>query len=208
VAARRARIAKSSSEDRKGRLLEAAITEFAGRGLAGARVDSIARSAEANKQLLYHYFGDKAQLEREVISAVMRRQDEEDEKHPKASSLKEYVAQRCRRGSIGTLGGLWARLLAWEALEHGASGVVHFEQRRARYDERVIGPIRDSQAAGEIDDKFDPNFLALAIFAIELIPRVLPNVTRMVTGYSGDEPEFTDELAHIMEELVVHLSRI
>jgi AcrR family transcriptional regulator len=44
------------------RLFEAASHEFAERGLAGARVDRIAARAQANKQLIYAYFGDKGRL--------------------------------------------------------------------------------------------------------------------------------------------------
>lgn len=41
------------------KLLQAARQEFARSGLAGARVDVIAAKAGVNKQLVYHYFGDK-----------------------------------------------------------------------------------------------------------------------------------------------------
>jgi len=41
------------------KLLTAARREFAQSGLAGARVDEIAARAGVNKQLVYHYFGDK-----------------------------------------------------------------------------------------------------------------------------------------------------
>jgi TetR/AcrR family transcriptional regulator len=41
------------------KLLIAARREFARNGLAGARVDEIAAQAGVNKQLVYHYFGDK-----------------------------------------------------------------------------------------------------------------------------------------------------
>ncbi|MGB5904792.1 MAG: TetR/AcrR family transcriptional regulator [Xanthobacteraceae bacterium] len=40
-------------------MLVAARREFARNGLAGARVDEIAAQAGVNKQLVYHYFGDK-----------------------------------------------------------------------------------------------------------------------------------------------------
>ncbi len=49
------------------RLLDAATVEFAEHGLAGARVDRIAAAAEANKQLIYAYFGNKRQLFDAVI---------------------------------------------------------------------------------------------------------------------------------------------
>ena len=44
------------------KILVAARQEFAKYGLAGARVDEIAAHAGVNKQLLYHYFGDKDSL--------------------------------------------------------------------------------------------------------------------------------------------------
>jgi AcrR family transcriptional regulator len=44
------------------RILDAATSEFAAKGLAGARVDEIARRARVNKRMLYHYFGDKEAL--------------------------------------------------------------------------------------------------------------------------------------------------
>lgn len=44
------------------RLLEAAATEFAAHGYAGARVARIARRARANQRMVYHYFGSKEGL--------------------------------------------------------------------------------------------------------------------------------------------------
>jgi AcrR family transcriptional regulator len=46
----------------KARLLDAAFAEFAQYGLAGARVDRIAEAAQANKRLIYVYYGSKEQL--------------------------------------------------------------------------------------------------------------------------------------------------
>jgi len=43
----------------RGRILDAALAEFARHGLGGARVDRIAERAGANKRMLYYYFGDK-----------------------------------------------------------------------------------------------------------------------------------------------------
>lgn len=51
----------------KKRLLDAALDEFAERGLSGARVDRIAENACANKQAIYAYFGSKEGLFRAVL---------------------------------------------------------------------------------------------------------------------------------------------
>ena len=52
------------------KLLTAARREFAQNGLAGARVDEIAARAGVNKQLVYHYFGDKDALYLDVLEWV------------------------------------------------------------------------------------------------------------------------------------------
>ena len=44
------------------RILEAALSEFAERGLAGARTERIASAAGVNKALLYYYFDSKEKL--------------------------------------------------------------------------------------------------------------------------------------------------
>jgi Transcriptional regulator len=51
-------------------LLSTAISEFAEKGFAGARVDEIANRAGVNKQLLYHHFGNKDDLYRVVLETV------------------------------------------------------------------------------------------------------------------------------------------
>lgn len=51
-------------------ILDAARDEFAGHGLAGARVDRIAASASVNKRLIYYYFGSKDDLFTAVLEAA------------------------------------------------------------------------------------------------------------------------------------------
>jgi TetR/AcrR family transcriptional regulator len=51
-------------------LLHASVVEFAEKGFAGARVDEIAQRAGVNKQLVYHYFGNKDELYREALESV------------------------------------------------------------------------------------------------------------------------------------------
>ena len=53
---------KRSAAATKARILEAALSEFATRGFAGARVDVIAGAARANKRMLYAYVGNKDAL--------------------------------------------------------------------------------------------------------------------------------------------------
>ena len=52
------------------RILEAATREFARLGLGGARVDTIATRAKANKRMIYHYFGSKNNLFLAVLESA------------------------------------------------------------------------------------------------------------------------------------------
>ena len=54
-------------DDTKRRILAAAKVEFAKKGLGGARVDDIAARAKANKRMMYHYFGNKDDLFKQVV---------------------------------------------------------------------------------------------------------------------------------------------
>jgi TetR/AcrR family transcriptional regulator len=54
------------------RILSSAIREFASKGFAGARVDSIARGAEVNKAMIYYHFSSKDKLYEEALAFQMR----------------------------------------------------------------------------------------------------------------------------------------
>ncbi|MBB3999436.1 TetR/AcrR family transcriptional regulator [Aureimonas pseudogalii] len=59
-------------ERTKAAIFEAARREFADKGLAGARIDVVARRAGTNKRMIYHYFGDKDALYLAVIEENYR----------------------------------------------------------------------------------------------------------------------------------------
>lgn len=50
------------SDGTKGKILSAALEEFANHGLSGARVDRIALSASVNKAMIYYHFSSKKEL--------------------------------------------------------------------------------------------------------------------------------------------------
>jgi TetR/AcrR family transcriptional regulator len=79
------------------KLLTAARREFADRGLAGARVDDIAARAGVNKQLVYHYFGDKDALYLAVLEWVYEEIREQERKLnleglPPEQAIRKLVA--------------------------------------------------------------------------------------------------------------------
>lgn len=54
------------------RIIMAAMREFAEHGLAGARVDRLARRASINKAMIYYHFSSKEDLYKETIAEVYR----------------------------------------------------------------------------------------------------------------------------------------
>ena len=63
------------SAETRARILDAALSEFALHGLAGARTERIATAADVNKALLYYYFESKEKLylaALEMIAAKVR----------------------------------------------------------------------------------------------------------------------------------------
>jgi len=67
-------------EERPGQILEAALAEFGERGLAGARLDDIARRAGVAKGTIYLYFPNKEALFREVVLTTIVARIEEVER--------------------------------------------------------------------------------------------------------------------------------
>lgn len=57
-------------EQSRAAILQAAVREFSREGVAGARIDAIARAARVNKALLYYYFKDKEALYSAVLDHV------------------------------------------------------------------------------------------------------------------------------------------
>jgi len=61
------------SAETRTRILDAALSEFAAHGLAGARTEQIAAAAGVNKALLYYYFESKEKLYAAALETVSAR---------------------------------------------------------------------------------------------------------------------------------------
>ena len=125
-------------------IFDAATAEFATHGIAGARVDRIAASAGANKQLIYTYFGNKRLLFEAVVSENVRTFLEAVPFT--ATDLPTWVGDAfdyfVEHPEVAQLG-------AWHALEPGES-----RHRIAAIEEAIaerVRHIRRAQAAGIVN---------------------------------------------------------
>lgn len=69
---------RRDAERTRRNILAAAVVEFTAKGLAGARVDAIAKRAKANKRMLYAYFGNKEALWLAALESVYAAMREEE----------------------------------------------------------------------------------------------------------------------------------
>ncbi len=169
------------------KILGAALREFSAKGLAGARVDVIARGAGVNKRMLYHYFGNKDGL----FSAVLRQKIAQREallasapKDP-AATLAYWFDAACQDRD-------WFRLLGWEALQGTDRNLVHQRYRRT-VARRAVASIRARQDQGLLPADLDPGHLLLSLMALTAYPLAFPQSTRLVTGRSVSNPVFQRE---------------
>ena len=140
----------------KARLLDAALSEFAEHGIAGARVDRIAEQAGANKRLLYVYYGNKEQLFQTVVGQALGELADAvpftpDDLPGYAAALFDYLIAHPQLMRLGT----------WKLLERPEVAPAEVDAYRAKLE--AIGHV---QRAGHLSSALDP--VDLLIFALAL----------------------------------------
>lgn len=83
----------------------------------------------------------------------------------------------------------WLGYLMRESLAYGSGPIPH-EADRVKVIQAQVDEVRRRQAAGVVSAEFDPELLRLLDFAMVTYPRLLPQITRMVTGTAPDDPRF------------------
>jgi AcrR family transcriptional regulator len=179
------------------RILEAALAEFAEKGFAGARVDAIADSASINKRMLYHYFGDKEGLFREVLRKKMTQRRAWNLATPDdpMSSLPYWfdLARKDRN---------WVRLLEWEALQFANRKLID-ESRRSKSARESVQRIQGRQKLGHLSSEMDAGAMLLGMIALSWFPVAFPQLTRLITGESAEDEEFIRKHRAFLERVAV-----
>jgi len=182
-------------ERTRARILSAALREFAANGFAGARVDVIARRASINKRMLYHYFGNKEHLFREVLRLKMaeRQAWAETLSGDPAESLIFWFEAACKDRD-------WVRLFEWEALQDADGKVIDEDLRRAAT-ARGLERIRSRQARGQISADLDPRHVMLAMRSLTMFPAAFPQLTRLIMGCAVSDRTFQRERAAFLRKI-------
>ena len=171
---------RAQPEQTRAAILNAAIAEFAGEGVEGARTDAIARAAKVNKALLYYYFKDKETLYGAALESVFE---------GLTQRITEVLARDLPpRESICAFVGAhfdfiashaaYPRMVQREMMRAGRQGSPHIKRIVERYLRPTFGRLREvmleGMARGEIR-KVDPlevlpSLIALNIFYFTAAP--------------------------------------
>jgi AcrR family transcriptional regulator len=174
------------------RILDAAAEEFADHGVGGARVARIAKAAGANKERLYHYFGNKDELFAAVLEDAMR-QIVAAEPFA-ADDLGAYVAAMVEfHRQHPTL----IRLLLAEARAQSPGPLLLERERSSHYADRVEA-VRGAQQQGNVRDDLDPRTIVYLVLALVVTAEALPQLTELILG-----PDASVRLRQALDVLLV-----
>jgi EmrB/QacA subfamily drug resistance transporter len=120
----------------------------------------------------------------DVLSHITERRTLRTQQAP--LSPGEFLAFHFRAAKADTA---WLQYLMREALAYGHQTVPH-ESERVPVIRAQVEEVRRRQAEGLLPADMDPALLRLLGFALVGYPRLLPQVTRMATTMSPDDPKF------------------
>ncbi|WP_327183940.1 TetR family transcriptional regulator [Streptomyces sp. NBC_01334] len=164
-------------EATRARIFDAAVAEFARYGIAGARIDRIAAEAKANKQLIYAYFGNKAELFSQVLgrsmvdlaSAVPVDPDDID---GWLDRLMDYHAAHPEL----------LRLLYWEGIQYGSTELLPDEAQRQQHYALKVAAVQEAQDRGVISDAIPARDLFFLLIAMANWAAFVPQMSRILAG--------------------------
>ncbi|GAB3979926.1 TetR family transcriptional regulator [Actinoallomurus acanthiterrae] len=138
------------ADSTRDRIVTAATAEFSRYGIAGARIDRIAKAAKTSKERVYAYFGGKEDLYRFVSARELAAVAEATRLDPTdlpgyAGRIHDYFAAHPER----------FRLMAWGRLELGDTGRPADDAIRQTIAHKAE-QLRKAQEAGHLDPAWDP----------------------------------------------------
>ena len=162
-----ARLAAAKRPATVQRILQAAENVFAEQGLAGARIDAIARAAHVNKALLYYYFRSKEELHRCTLNMLFGQlQAQMGSALDRSASPREQL--------VGYVNGFfdfvvahpnYPRLVQREVMGRGAALDWIVQEYFQPLYRRLAAAVRAGTARGEIR-RVDPQQTVLTLIAM------------------------------------------
>jgi len=139
-----------SPDSTRDRILTAARAEFARHGIAGARIDRIAKAAKTSKERVYAYFDSKESLYRVISAQELAAVAEATRMDPAdlpgyAGRIHDHFAAHPER----------YRIMSWGQLELGTDDAPPDDAIQQTMKHK-IDQLRQAQQAGQLDPAWDP----------------------------------------------------
>jgi AcrR family transcriptional regulator len=186
---------------RRERILAAALEQFAEKGFAAVRIDELAASAGANKQLIYYYFGGKSELYDAAFDRLIELTAPSWAELEAAPTLALAIQRFRQQDSPADV--IWHRFLAWEGVEQaGRDKGIRLEQVRTETWQRLVKVVQKAQARGELAENLDAGMFALLLTSFIGTPLVLPQLAKMITRTEPDSDEFARRQGGMFDALL------
>lgn len=178
------RVRQRDPERTRQALLDAALTEFAAKGIAGARVSEIAARAGVNKQLISYHFDGKQGLYDALAERWLAQEREfADPSLPLGELVAEYARASVEQREL-------TRLFVRECLEDSTLPAAVAEAGADGEEPPEVADLRRRQQAGELDPRLDPAFVMIALQGAASAGASFPGDVRRFTGLEPDSAEF------------------
>lgn len=170
----------SGGDTTRERILTAAMEEFARHGIAGARVDRIAKLARTSKERVYAYFRGKDALyaavaAREHVVIAEATQLDPSDLPGYAGRLFDYFVVRPDHH----------RLITWGRLEL-PSATAAADDHAQTLIARKIDQLRKAQQAGQLDPAWDPADVLALVNQIATTWAAQPEHSKAAAAHSVD----------------------
>jgi len=152
-------------EERPTQILQAALEVFDEQGLAGARLEDIAKRAGVSKGTIYLYFPNKEELFREVIRMTVIATIEEEDRLPAEATALEQLRRYMRRYWEFSRTREWAtvyRLVIGELHRFPDLSAFYMKDVVMRKREQIVRVVQRGIDAGEFRPA-DPTVAARAL---------------------------------------------
>lgn len=193
----------ADSPDLRAQLLDAALACFVAKGIAATSLRDIATEAHVTPALLHYYFGDKAQLQQEVIAQKIL---------PIFAALRQPLLQagddiaELIAGFVTGIGRivtehpwlppLWVREVLCEG---GALRDLLFDHIGPQLPQMMARRFAEAQAQGRINPDLDPRLLMVSLVGLTLFPAAGAPIWRKLLN--ADDLDFDSVRLHTLSLL-------
>ena len=192
----------ADSPDLRDSLLDAALACFSRKGIAATSLRDIAGEASVTPALLHYYFGDKEQLQGQVITQKIL---------PVFTALREPLVEAgdiaaLIAGFVSGIGrivaehpwlpALWVREVLCEG---GALRDLLFDRLGPQLPQMMAARFAEAQARGRINPDLDPRLLMVSLVGLTLFPAAGAPIWRRL--FNAEDLDFDAVRLHTLSLL-------